>query len=67
MVYVEFQAVVLAGGRGSRMQEIASGRPKCLLPVGPYPMIFYPLQMLIKHGFVGTYMDGYSLLITNCW
>lgn len=53
MVYVELQAVVFAGGRGSRMTEIVGGRPKCLLPVGPYPMIFYPLQMLIRHGFVG--------------
>lgn len=55
MVYVELQAVIMAGGRGSRMTEIAGGRPKCLLPVGPYPMIFYPLQMLIKHGFTGMY------------
>lgn len=62
MVYVELQAVVLAGGRGSRMTEIVGGRPKCLLPVGPYPMIFYPLQMLIKHGFGGECVCNNSLL-----
>lgn len=47
----EFQAIVLAGGRGNRFQELHGDKPKCLLPIGPYPMIFYPLQMLQKHGF----------------
>lgn len=47
----EFQAVVLAAGKGTRLPEILEGRPKCLLPVGPYPMIWYPLQLLQRHGF----------------
>lgn len=52
MVATEFQAVVLAGGRGSRYNELTGGtHPKCLLPIGPFPMIFYPLHMLHRHGF----------------
>lgn len=51
MTGMEFQAIVLAGGRASRFQELTGDRPKCLLPIGPFPMIFYPLQMLQKHGF----------------
>lgn len=51
MVAKEFQAVVLAGGRGSRYTELTGAHPKCLLPIGPYPMIFYPLAMLQRHGF----------------
>lgn len=51
MVATEFQAVVLAGGRGSRYTELTGTRPKCLLPIGPFPMIFYPLHMLQRHGF----------------
>ncbi|XP_058125781.1 translation initiation factor eIF-2B subunit gamma [Anopheles ziemanni] len=47
----EFQAVVLAAGKGTRLPEILEGRPKCLLPIGPYPMIWYPLQLLQRHGF----------------
>lgn len=47
----EFQAIVLAGGRGTRLPELVSDRPKCLLPVGPFPMIFYPLSLLQRHGF----------------
>lgn len=47
----EFQAVVFAAGKGSRFPEILEGRPKCLLPIGSYPLIWYPLKMLQRHGF----------------
>lgn len=47
----EFQAVVLAGGKGSRMMDLTSSKPKCLLPIGNYPMIWYSLNMLQKIGF----------------
>lgn len=47
----EFQAIVLAGGRGNRFMELHGDKPKCLMPIGPFPMIYYPLQMLQKHGF----------------
>uniref|UniRef100_A0A1Q3G1K0 Translation initiation factor eIF2B subunit gamma n=1 Tax=Culex tarsalis TaxID=7177 RepID=A0A1Q3G1K0_CULTA len=48
----EFQAVVFAAGKGSRFPEVLENRPKCLLPIGPYPLIWYPLRMLHGHGFV---------------
>lgn len=51
MTRTEFQAIVLAGGRGTRFTELTGDRPKCLLPVGPFPMVFYPLHMLQSHGF----------------
>ncbi|KAL1491370.1 hypothetical protein ABEB36_011977 [Hypothenemus hampei] len=47
----EFQAVVLAAGRGSRMLEITSNQPKCLLPVGPKPLLWYILIKLQSCGF----------------
>ncbi|XP_058453162.1 translation initiation factor eIF-2B subunit gamma [Malaya genurostris] len=47
----EFQAVVFAAGKGSRFPEILEGRPKCLLPIGSYPLIWYPLKILQRHGF----------------
>lgn len=49
----EFQAVVLAAGHGTRFTDLVGNRPKCLLPVGPNPLIFYPLQLLQKYGFEG--------------
>ncbi|XP_054009721.1 translation initiation factor eIF-2B subunit gamma [Hylaeus anthracinus] len=51
LVYKEFQAVVLAGGGGSRMTELTNGKHKCLLPIGNIPMIWYPLQLLEHAGF----------------
>ena len=49
---MEFQAVVLAGGQGTRMAELSCEMtPKCLLPIGNKPMIWYPVRMLEKAGF----------------
>lgn len=50
---VEFQAVVFAAGKGSRMSEITAGKPKCLLPIGPKPLVWYPLYKLQTAGFSG--------------
>lgn len=50
----EFQAIVMAGGRGSRMTELTAGRPKCLLPIGNKPMVWYPLQLLERTGIRDT-------------
>lgn len=50
-LYKEFQAVVLAGGGGSRMTELTQGQYKCLLPIGNVPMLWYPLQLLEDAGF----------------
>ncbi|KAF5284330.1 hypothetical protein FQA39_LY04623 [Lamprigera yunnana] len=47
----EFQAVILAAGKGSRMHEITAGKPKCLLPVGNKPLVWYPLFQLQEFGF----------------
>lgn len=47
----EFQAVVLAAGKGSRIPEITAGKPKCLLPVGAKPLVWYPLHKLQSSGF----------------
>lgn len=42
--------VILAGGRGTRLGELTRVTNKHLLPVGPYPMIYYPLKKLIGAG-----------------
>ncbi|XP_065367257.1 translation initiation factor eIF2B subunit gamma [Calliphora vicina] len=54
MVTQEFQAVVLAAGRGTRLPEVLGQTPKCLLPIGPYPLIWYPLNLLQQHNFQET-------------
>ncbi|XP_075791969.1 translation initiation factor eIF2B subunit gamma isoform X2 [Pelodiscus sinensis] len=48
---MEFQAVVMAAGGGSRMMDLTSSIPKALLPVGNKPLIWYPLNLLERIGF----------------
>lgn len=44
------QAVILAGGKGSRLQEASGGRPKCLLDVGGSSLIDHQIQTLADNG-----------------
>ncbi len=40
------KGVICAGGNATRLYELSRITNKHLLPVGPWPMIYYPLQML---------------------
>lgn len=44
------RGIVLAGGTGSRLWPITKVTNKHLLPIGRYPMIYYPLHALIDAG-----------------
>ncbi|CAG0880149.1 unnamed protein product [Darwinula stevensoni] len=48
---MDLQAVILAGGKGSRMTELTRNRSKALLPVGNFPLIYFPMKMLQNAGF----------------
>mmetsp|Transcript_983 Transcript_983/g.2480 ORF Transcript_983/g.2480 Transcript_983/m.2480 type:complete len:295 (-) Transcript_983:116-1000(-) len=48
---MEFQAVLLAGGSGTRLYPLTEGVPKSLLPVANRPLIAYQLLLLEKAGF----------------
>ncbi|XP_045475249.1 translation initiation factor eIF-2B subunit gamma [Harmonia axyridis] len=47
----DLQVIVLAAGKGSRMPELLSGKPKCLLPIGPKPLIWYILYKIQSMGY----------------
>src|SRR5262245_43025875 len=47
---MDLRGVVLAGGKGTRLGELTKVTNKHLLPVGPYPMVYYPLKKLIGAG-----------------
>lgn len=49
----ELQAVVLAGGPGSRMYPVTESTPKGLVPMGNRPLISFILQNLMAEGFKG--------------
>ena len=44
------KGIVLAGGIGSRLHPLTKVTNKHLLPVGKYPMIFYPIYRLKQSG-----------------
>jgi glucose-1-phosphate thymidylyltransferase len=44
------KGIVLAGGTGSRLTPLTNVTNKHLLPVGKYPMIFYPIYQLKQAG-----------------
>ena len=44
------KGVILAGGTGSRLYPLTKVTNKHLLPVGKYPMIFYPIAKLKEAG-----------------
>src|ERR1700674_3587585 len=44
------RGIILAGGKGTRLGELTKVTNKHLLPVGPYPMVYYPLKKMIGAG-----------------
>src|SRR5262245_33821349 len=47
---VNMRGVILAGGKGTRLGELTKVTNKHLLPVGPFPMVYYPLRKLVGAG-----------------
>jgi len=46
----DFQAVILAGGRGTRMLPITAAIPKPMIPVNGKPFLHYQLELLARFG-----------------
>jgi NDP-sugar pyrophosphorylase family protein len=44
------QAVILAGGLGTRLGDVTSRVPKCMVPVGGRPFLEHQLRLLQQHG-----------------
>ena len=40
------EAIVLAGGLGTRLQEVLPETPKCMAPIGGKPFLAYVLDYL---------------------
>jgi glucose-1-phosphate thymidylyltransferase len=47
---MNLQGIILAGGKGTRLGELTKVTNKHLLPVGPFPMVYYPLRKLVGAG-----------------
>lgn len=44
------QAIILAGGLGTRLRPVISDVPKCMAPVGEKPFLHYVIEFYIKNG-----------------
>src|SRR5437016_13638143 len=45
------RAVILAGGKGTRLRPYTVVLPKPLMPIGDYPILEVVIRQLVKHGF----------------
>ena len=45
------RAVILAGGKGTRLKPYTMVLPKPLMPIGEYPILEVVIRQLIQHGF----------------
>ena len=43
-------AIILAGGLGTRLRSVVQDLPKCMAPVGRHPFLYYLLEYLKKQG-----------------
>jgi D,D-heptose 1,7-bisphosphate phosphatase len=46
------EAVILAGGKGTRLNSILEGKPKPLVEICGKPLLEYQIQILKKYGFI---------------
>lgn len=44
------EAIILAGGLGTRLRDTVPGLPKCMAPVGGRPFLFYVINQLRSQG-----------------
>ena len=49
-------AVILAGGKGTRLAEVRSDVPKPMMPVLGKPLLAYQIDLLKAHGFTTVWL-----------
>ena len=50
------KAVILAGGKGSRLNQLAGNLPKVMLKIGEKPVIEHQIELLKKYGITDIYI-----------
>ncbi len=45
------KTVILVGGKGTRIQELEKNSPKCLIKIGPYPILEHIMHQYARHKY----------------
>jgi len=62
------EAVILLGGKGTRIQSLYSDRPKCLVPVAGKPFLLWQLEWLKRGGFQRIHLAaGHMAAVLQEW
>ncbi|MDH6341531.1 D-glycero-alpha-D-manno-heptose 1-phosphate guanylyltransferase [Parabacteroides sp. PFB2-12] len=62
------EAIILAGGMGTRLQSVVSDLPKAMAPVAGQPFLYYVLQSLEAAGFDHIILAvGYKHEVIEAW
>ena len=62
------QAIILCGGRGTRLNTLYSDRPKILVPVAGRPFIEWQLEWLARMGITDIHLaGGYKADVLQQW
>ena len=57
----QIQVLILAGGKGTRLQSVVADVPKPMAPIGDTPFLEYQVEFLKKHGFSHIkFLTGYK-------
>lgn len=49
-------ALILAGGKGTRLAQVRNDIPKPMMPVLGKPVLEYQIRLLVRHGFTNVYL-----------
>lgn len=62
------EAVILAGGKGTRLRSVVSDVPKCMATVAGHPFLYYLLATLEKAGFAHVILSlGFKHEAVEAW
>ena len=52
------KAVILAGGKGTRLGDLTQEIPKPMIPIGDKPLLHHQVDLLVQYGITGYYHSG---------
>lgn len=62
------EAIILAGGLGTRLRSVVSDLPKCMAPVAGHPFLYYLLEYLSKEKMTHVILSlGYKHELVEEW